>query len=110
DVRDVALRVPGAPPVVVDQCEPPRQLLEDAVQQRVLPFHPQVAERHPGDEDQCRAIAGDGEGEAHAVRAAGIADTRHGPHSLTLSPGRAMIRTPRAPIGPWCPCSQSDAM
>src|SRR5215472_18117235 len=77
--------MPGAPPVVVDYREPPGQLLEDAAQERVLPFHAQVAERHPGHEDERGPVAGDREGEAHAIRAARVADAGHGPHGPTLS-------------------------
>ena len=85
EVGDVSLRVPGAPPVVVDQGEPPCQLLEDTVQHRVLPFHLQIAERHPRNEDQRGPVAGNREGQAHTIRAAGIADARNRPHRTTLA-------------------------
>jgi hypothetical protein len=51
----------------VDHGEPLRQLLEDPLQEQVLPFHPQIAERDPGHEDQRGAGAGDREGQAHTV-------------------------------------------
>ena len=83
-VSDVALRVPGPPPVVVHQREPPRHLLEDPVQERVLPFHPQVAERHPRHKDHRGAVAGDRERQAHTIRAAGVADARDPGHKPDL--------------------------
>src|SRR5689334_22684077 len=78
--------MPGSPPVVVDQGEPLRQLLEDPVQKRVLPFHPQIAERHPRNENHRGAITGDRESQAHTIRAARIAYPRSGYHGPTLSP------------------------
>jgi hypothetical protein len=80
EVGDVSLRVPGAPAVVVDHGQPPSELLEHRVQERVLPFHPQVAERHPRHEHQRGPRARDREGQAHTVRAARVADVRDRPH------------------------------
>jgi hypothetical protein len=79
-VADIPLRVPRAPPVVVDHGKPASQLLEHSAQQRVLPLHPQAAEGHRRQEHQRRAGASDGKGQAHAVRAARIADPRQAAH------------------------------
>src|SRR5689334_17476910 len=84
--------MPGSPPVVVHQGELPGQLLEDLMQERVLPFHPEVAERHPRDEDERGAIADDREGQAHTIRAASIADARNPHHEPTISSWPCMER------------------
>src|SRR5215471_17521648 len=79
--------MPGSPPVVMDQGEPLRQLLEDPVQTRVLPLHPQIAERHPRNENHRGASAGDRKSHGHAIRTARIATPRNGSHRPTLSSG-----------------------
>ena len=87
-IGNIPLRMPGPPPVVVHQREPLGQLLEDPAQERVLPFHPQIAERHPRNEDQRGAVAGNREGQAHTIGAASIADARDRLHKPTLSSQR----------------------
>ncbi len=53
----------GPPPVIVHQREPLGELLEDLAQERILPFHLQIAERHPRNEDQRGPGAGNREGQ-----------------------------------------------
>src|SRR6516162_11232554 len=96
EVGDVPLRMPGPPPVVVDQREPLRQLPEDPVQKRVLPFHPDIAEWHPRNENHRGPIAGHRERQTYPIRAAGITNPRNGPHRPTLSSGYAHDQDPSA--------------
>src|SRR5262249_11825515 len=75
----------GSPAVVVDHRQTLRQLLEDAAQNRMLPLHRQVAERHPGNEDQRVTIAGDRIRQAHIVGASRVPDARNRHHAVEIS-------------------------
>src|SRR5205823_9928118 len=100
-VGHVSLRMPGPAPVVVHQGEPLRQLLEDPVQKRVLPFHPQIAERNPRNENHRGAIAGDRESHAHTIRAARITYPRSGSHRPTLSSGHEHDQNTSTALPRW---------
>ena len=88
----------GSPPVIVNERQPGRQLRKDAAQLRVLPFGAQVAERHPRDEDEYRALTCDAEGEAYAVGAASVAVPRREPHDLTLTAPSGRVPSVARPL------------